>query len=147
MKIILGSDHGGSDYLKEISKLLETMKIEISTPCGFPFESIDYPDVVKRCVEDYNKLKADFIILVCGSGVGVSIAANRYENIRAVLTSNPYQAQLAREHNHANCLCFGQRLYGIDQVKEVIKIFINTIGSEDMRHLRRIEKLGDLDNG
>jgi ribose 5-phosphate isomerase B len=144
MKIVLGSDHGGSSYLQEVDQFLQSIDIETIIPCGFPTKSIDYPDVVKNCVTSYDESKADFIILICGSGVGVSIAANRYKHIRALVTSDLYQARLSREHNHANCLCFGERLVGIDQVKEVIKVFINTTGSEEARHLTRVEKLGDL---
>ncbi|MCJ8347882.1 RpiB/LacA/LacB family sugar-phosphate isomerase [bacterium] len=144
MKIVLGSDHGGSNYLKEINSFLSEIESEVFIPCGFPVESVDYPDIVKECVEFYNQHQADFLIFVCGSGVGVSIAANRYKNIRALVCSNPYQAQLSREHNHANCICFGERLMGIDQIKAVIKVFISTNVSADTRHLRRVEKLGDL---
>ncbi|MCO4781296.1 MAG: RpiB/LacA/LacB family sugar-phosphate isomerase [Candidatus Cloacimonetes bacterium] len=144
MKIVLGSDHGGSKYLSEIDEFLQKLNIETIVPCGFPTDSIDYPDVVKSCVSSFGQNEANFIILICGSGVGVSIAANRYSHIRALVTADLYQAKLAREHNHANCLCFGERLYGIDQIKEVIKVFINTSGSKEPRHLNRVEKLGDL---
>lgn len=144
MKIVLGSDHGGSSYLREVDQFLQTDNIETITPCGFPMTSVDYPDIVRACVKSYDESGADFIILICGSGVGVSIAANRYHHIRALVTSDLYQAKLSREHNHANCICFGERLIGLDQVKEVIKVFINTSSSKETRHLKRVEKLGDL---
>lgn len=142
--VVFGSDHGA---LALRAKLIENanlwgMKTVDTGPTTS--ESVDYPQQVKVAVEKFQDLKADFLVLLCGSGIGVSIAANRFPDIRAVVTHSVYAAKLAREHNHANCLCMGERLVGPDQAREVMKAFFETESSTDERHQRRVRQLGGL---
>jgi ribose 5-phosphate isomerase B len=143
-KLIFASDHAGAELQ---SKLLDYANsqghscIEIGKTAG---ESVDYPDVVQEALTAFQEHAAQYLILTCGSGIGVSISANRDPNIRAVLALNPSQAQMARAHNHANCLCLAGRSTSFDAGKKIFDAFLE--GSEDRadRHCRRVRKLGDL---
>lgn len=144
MTCIIGSDHGGLLLSKELIKFMETdFKSSISNIIEFlPQDgiSVDYPDYAKLVCEKLVESSNAFGILICGSGIGMSIAANRFKNIRAALCINEYMAKYARAHNDANVLCIGERVIGIGMAKEILRAFIN--GTFDGgRHIRRIEKL------
>lgn len=144
-KILIGSDHAGFE-LKEILKTrageLDVQFIDLGTNS---LESVDYPDYANLLSNKLIETGADenLGILICGSGVGVSIAANRHPQIRAVLAESEITAKLAREHNHANVLCLGARIVTIEKAISIIKTFISTPGDQGPRHLRRIKKLGE----
>lgn len=105
-------------------------------------ESVDYPDVAKSLVSAMRAAgQGSFGILLCGSGVGVSMAANRYVDMRAALVSEPLSAELARAHNNANILCMGGRLVGFDMAKACVSTFLTT-PFDGGRHVRRVDKLG-----
>ncbi|MBU5669869.1 ribose 5-phosphate isomerase B [Peptoniphilus sp. MSJ-1] len=140
MKIAIGSDHAGF-YLKEdIKKYLEEKNIEVIDMGPSDDSRVDYPDfghaVGHKVIDD----KLDFGIVICGSGIGISIAANKVKGIRAALVSEPYSAKLARRHNNANVLAMGARLIGLDMAKEIVDAFLSE-EFEGGRHTNRVEKI------
>lgn len=139
-KIFISSDHAGYD-LKELI-LQEFSKLNISIVdlgCDSAEKSVDYPDFAKKLSKEI-KAESDFGILVCGSGIGISIAANRFKHIRAALCHNAKSAKLSRQHNNANVICLGSRLTPEKTALNCIKTFLNT-EFEDGRHAKRVKKL------
>lgn len=140
MKIAIAADHGGFALKQKL--------IEAFTPKGYQFddlgtnseESVDYPDYAEKVCRALLAHKADLGILVCGSGIGISIAANRHKGIRAALLYSDEVAALARKHNNANIAVFGGRTMAEDDVLRRMQIFLNS-EFEGGRHIRRIEKL------
>lgn len=143
MKIALASDHGGYQMKNIIAQNLKNQGFEIDDLGTNSEESVDYPDFAQRVVQEILSQKAELGILVCGTGIGISIAANRHKGIRAALLYDDYVAQVAREHNNANILCFGGRTMKIEDVMRRIDIFLKA-KYEGGRHDRRLCKL-DLD--
>lgn len=140
MKIAIGSDHAGF-YLKEdIKNYLEEKNIEVIDMGPSDDSRVDYPDfghaVGHKVIDD----ELDFGIVICGSGIGISIAANKVKGIRAALVSEPYSAKLARRHNNANVLAMGARLIGLDMAKEIVDAFLSE-EFEGGRHINRVEKI------
>lgn len=140
MKLTIASDHGGYELKDYLIKYLSSKDILIEDLGAFDEESVDYPDYAKEVVKKILNKEADFGILVCGSGIGMSITANRYKGIRAALVSEPISAKLTRMHNDANILCLGGRLIGKDMAKEIVDVFLHT-PFEGGRHERRIGKI------
>lgn len=143
MKIALAADHGGYQMKNLIAQNLRNQGFEIEDLGTGSEESVDYPDFAQRVVQEILRQKAELGILVCGTGIGISIAANRHKGIRAALLYDDYVAQVAREHNNANILCFGGRTMKIEDVMRRIDIFLKA-KYEGGRHDRRLCKL-DLD--
>lgn len=158
--IILGSDHGGFALKEQLRLFLQNenaidgISIEKLVDVGtYGEQPCDYPDFVKKAAKAYKsiayklcglwktKSKDDkvFVILTCGSGAGVSMAANRYKFFRALLCLNPQQAGLSREHNKSNCLCFGQKFISFEEAKLATINFLTTT-FEAGRHVKRINK-------
>jgi ribose 5-phosphate isomerase B len=140
---LIASDHAGfklKEILKTKANSFGVSFIDLGTTSS---ESVDYPDFGYALANRLVELGADqnLGILLCGSGVGVSIAANRNPKIRAVLAESAEVATLAREHNHANVLCLGSRIVSTEKAIEIIKAFLTTAEDPGPRHLRRIEKL------
>ncbi len=143
-RIIFASDHGGvalKKALLECSRDLGFSPVDMGTQSR---ESVDYPDIVARAVAMFEERSAHYMVLVCGSGLGVCMAANRFCKMRAFSTDNPFLARLARQHNHANCLCLGERIIGVGLAMEVMKVFLGAEQDSSERHARRVEKLGLL---
>ena len=141
-KIILGSDHGGYKLKNAIIKHLETIKDKeyvISDLGCFSEESCDYPDIAQAVVKDVLATKSRGI-LVCGTGIGMSIAANRFEGIRASHCTDTYTAKMTRAHNNSNILCLGERVTGIGLALEIVDAWLNT-AFEGGRHQNRIDKI------
>jgi ribose 5-phosphate isomerase B len=139
-KICISSDHAGyktKEFLKE-----HLIKSKISTIDLGPFfeKSVDYPDYAKKVSNRVSKRKSDVGILVCGSGTGMAISANKTKGIRAAVGYNIKSTQLSRQHNNANVLCLGSRLTKKKDIKKIIKIFLNT-KFEGGRHKRRVKKI------
>ena len=141
-KIIMGSDHAGFDLKQEIIKNFGGQFEFIDIGCNNSQDSVDYPDFANLAAEEIMQKQANFGILICGSGIGISIAANRHKNIRAALCHNLETAKLARQHNNANILCLGARTTKTQDALEMVKIFFQTefLGG---RHQRRVKKLGE----
>ena len=139
-KICISSDHAGYETKEFIKEQL--IKSKISTIDLGPFlkKSVDYPDYAKKVSNRVSKRKSDIGILVCGSGTGMAISANKTKGIRAAVGYNIKSTQLSRQHNNANVLCLGSRLTKRKDIKKIIKIFLNT-KFEGGRHKRRVKKI------
>ena len=147
MKIAVGSDHAGYEdppphYKPELMAHLGIKGLDVVN-CGTDTpESVDYPDVAETVCEKVLSGETELGLLVCGSGVGMSITANRHRGIRAAVCTTPEMARLSRQHNHANVLCLGRRLLSIDECKEIVDAWLDEPYSEEPRHARRVEKMG-----
>ncbi|WP_261530464.1 ribose 5-phosphate isomerase B [Campylobacter lari] len=137
-KIYIASDHAGFILKQEIVKFLQDKNISFEDLGPFSEDRCDYPDYAHLLSSKINE--KSFGILVCGSGIGMSIAANRHKNIRCALCNESLSAKLSREHNDANVLALGARLIGADMAFEIISNFINTSFSGG-RHCTRISKI------
>lgn len=139
-KIFIASDHAGFEFKNEILKILEALEMDIVDLGTNSNSSVDYPDFANMLCKEVLNNQQSYGILICGSGIGMSIAANRHNGIRAALCNESLSAKLARKHNDANVLCLGARLIGLEMAREIIVVFLCT-SFEGERHLRRIEKL------
>ncbi|WP_257927751.1 ribose 5-phosphate isomerase B [Campylobacter lari] len=137
-KIYIASDHAGFVLKQEIINFLQEKSINFEDLGPFSEDRCDYPDYAHLLSSKIDE--NSFGILVCGSGIGMSIAANRHKNIRCALCNEPLSAKLSREHNDANVLALGARLLGVDMAFEIISNFINTSFSGG-RHCVRINKI------
>lgn len=145
MKIAIGSDHGGFKLKEEIKIHLEKKGIEVEDFGTHSEESCDYPDIALLVGENVVAKKSELGILVCGTGIGISIAANKVPGVRAALCSDTFSAHATREHNNANILALGQRTVGAGLALDIVDTFINAKFEGD-RHLRRINKITEIEN-
>ncbi len=140
MRIALGSDHAGYELKEKIKAFLKGIGIELND-CGTDSPgSVDYPDFAKKVASEINSGAADRGILFCGTGIGMSMAANKIAGIRAALVSTPDAARLSRSHNDANVLCLAGRFLDPGAAEEVIRIWLET-PFEGGRHQRRVDKI------
>lgn len=144
MKIILANDHGAIELKQKIQNYLEGLGHTITNLGVDQAESVDYPDQAEMACTEFKKGGYDFGILFCGTGIGISIAANKISGIRAALPQNKFAARMAKEHNNANFLAFGGRIEYGEPVEEMIAEFIKT-KYEGGRHDRRVNKMMDLE--
>jgi ribose 5-phosphate isomerase B len=140
VKFYIANDHAGFELKAEIVELLSERGCEVVNLGTDDRRRVDYPDLAHTLCADVLGDKGSFGILICGTGIGMSIAANRHEGIRAALCHDAYTAQMARAHNDANILCMGERVLGMGVIKSIIDAFIDT-PFEDGRHSERIKKL------
>ena len=140
MKVAIGADHGGFDAKEKLVTYLKNKGFAVADMGTNSSESVDYPDFAEKVCQEILQQKADFGVLICGTGIGISIAANRHLGIRAALLYNDETAALARQHNNANIAVFGGRMMSVDDMEKRLDIFLNT-RFEGGRHLRRIEKI------
>jgi ribose 5-phosphate isomerase B len=138
VKIAIGCDHGGIDLKKVVLPLLEELGHEVSDQGTHSTDSVDYPQFAASVCNMVSEETCDRGILICGTGIGMSMAANRNNTIRAALCHDIYTARMSREHNNANILCLGARVIGPGLAEEVVRAWLATDFSEG-RHLRRIE--------
>lgn len=138
--IAVASDHAGFDLKEILKRDLQTAGHEVLDLGTGSAESVDYPDFGKAMAEAIASGKVARGVLVCGTGIGISIAANRNPKVRAAVVHDTTTARLAREHNDANVVAFGQRLIGVEVAREALQVFLKT-GWEGGRHARRVEKL------
>lgn len=136
--IAIGSDHGGYELKLEIIKHLQERGFEIKDFGCNDTSSCDYPTYAKAVAESVAAGECELGILVCGTGIGMSMAANKIEGVRAALCSDCFSAQATREHNNANVLCMGARTLGPGLALMITDIFVDTPFSNDERHIRRI---------
>lgn len=140
MKIGIGCDHAGLELKNEIIRLLSGLGIEcIDYGTNRP-ESVDYPDFGEKVSEAVSSGKIDRGILICGTGIGMSIVANKFPRVRASLCNDLFTAQMSRRHNDANILVLGGRIVGKDLAKEIVITWMNTL-FEGERHAKRIKKI------
>lgn len=140
-RIAIASDHAGWLLKEELKEELDMLGYQPEDMGTHSKEPVDYPDVANRLCDWIKGQKDGIGILICGTGIGMSIAANRHSHIRAALASDGLSAELARKHNNANVLCLGGRTMGSDTARRALKRFLNT-EFEGGRHQFRVEKLG-----
>ena len=138
MKVAIGSDHGGFALKKVILSLLQELGHDILDVGCFDYDSVDYPGFADLVCEKLAQGEADKGILICGTGIGMSMVANKHEGIRAALCSEQYTARMSREHNDANVLCMGERVTGPGVAEEIVRTWLSTPFGGG-RHQRRIE--------
>ncbi|WP_334094051.1 ribose 5-phosphate isomerase B [Helicobacter typhlonius] len=138
----IGTDHAGYKLKAFVIAFLQERGFKVVDLAPQSENSVDYPDFAQKVCEAID-LESSRGILICGSGIGMSIAANRYKHIRAALCTDAYMAKMARAHNNANVLCMGERISGVGEVESILEAFIST-EFEGGRHLMRVEKLGIL---
>ena len=145
MKIAIGNDHGAYVYKNEILDMLVKEGHEvINVGCDGP-EYVDYPDYARQVADLVVNQNVDCGILLCGTGIGISIAANKVKGIRCALCTDTTMAKLTREHNDANILALGQRTTGIETAKDIVHTFLNTPFSNGERHIKRIQKIKEIE--
>ena len=140
--IAVASDHAGFELKNSLKLDAEALGFDVLDLGADGPESVDYPDFAYALAKAMGEGKAERGILVCGSGIGISIAANRYPEIRAALIHDALGARMARQHNDANVICFGGRMIGVDVAKDALTVFLNT-EFEGGRHARRVGKLSN----
>ncbi len=144
MKVALGSDHAGFDLKERIKGYLTELGVEVEDLGTHSSESVDYPDYAEKVALEVRDGEADNGILMCGTGIGMCIAANKVEGIRAVQTDNPDFVRLSRQHNDANVLCLSGRFTDPEKARELVKLWLDT-PFEGGRHQRRVEKIARLE--
>ena len=142
MQIAIAADHGGFELKEFLKAYYKNKVIEFVDLGTYSEESCDYPLIADKMAEYILAKKADMGVLICGTGIGISIAANRHKGIRAALLYSEQVAALAREHNDANVAVFGARTQDKNEVVKYLDIFLNTPFSNGERHCRRIAELG-----
>ncbi|MGL5650424.1 MAG: ribose 5-phosphate isomerase B [Paraclostridium sp.] len=145
MKIGLGSDHGGYNLKEEIKKHLQSKGIEcvdFGTENGV--DSVDYPIYGEKVAKAVVSKDVDYGILCCGTGIGISLAANKVKGIRCAVVSDTFSAKMSKAHNNANMLSLGERVIGKGLALEIVDAWINT-EFEGERHLRRVNMLNDIE--
>ena len=146
MKIAVASDHGGYDLKEEIVKYLKEKGYDFIDFGCFSHDSVDYPDMAAKACRAIQKGECDRGIIVCGTGLGISMAANKFKGIRAAACSDYYSAKYTRLHNDANILSLGGRVLGSGLALEMVEVFLTTeyLGG---RHQLRLDKIAQIENG
>lgn len=140
--IVVASDHAGFElkqFLKDVLQALDHSVIDLGTDDGVP---VDYPDIGYAVAATLREGQARRGVLICGSGIGVSMAANRFPEIRAALVHDALGARLSREHNDANVICFGGRMIGSEVARDCLRVFLET-DFQGGRHAPRVDKLSN----
>lgn len=145
MKIALASDHAAFEMKRQIRELLNSLGHETEDFGTYTEESADYPDFAIPAAQSVSAGFNDFGIIICGTGIGMSIASNKVKGVRAALCCSEETAKLARQHNNANVLCFGARTNTWEVAKKMILAFLSTDFEGD-RHIRRLEKIHKAEN-
>ena len=141
MKLTIGSDHAGYEHKAYLVKFISSLGHQVSDLGGFEGQKTDYPDIAEKVAMDVARKKADFGIVLCGTGIGACITANKVRKIRAALCYNRETALLTREHNNANVLCLGARFMDMEKCGEIITAFLSEPFSKEERHRRRVDKI------
>ena len=145
MKITIGSDHGAVNLKEEVKKVLaEFPEIEVKDVGTFGTDSVDYPDIAEKVCADVTSGAADRGIVLCGTGLGISIASNKIKGIRCALCGDVYSARMSREHNDANVLAMGGRVTGFGPAGEIVRVWLTTEFAGG-RHERRVKKIMALE--
>ena len=144
MKLMIGSDHGGFELKEEVKQYLESLGHEVVDVGTYTPDSCDYPDIAKAGCEKITSGECERGILICGTGIGISMAANKIRGIRAACCSDTYSARYTRLHNDANVLCFGGRVVGGGLACELVDAYLS-VEFEGGRHQRRVDKIMALE--
>jgi len=145
MKVAIGSDHAGFEYKEMIKKYLEEKGFEVLDMGTYSNERTDYPIYAEKVAKAVSNGEADRGILICGTGIGMSITANKIKGIRAALCPNDFMAKMARKHNNANILCLGQRVVGTDHALSIVDTFFST-DFEGGRHQNRLVLISEIES-
>lgn len=140
MKIGIGCDHAGVKFKEQIKEFVKSMGIEVEDFGAYTTDRVDYPDIAKEVCKGVTSGNCDKGILICGTGIGMSMAANKIKGIRAALCSDTYSARMTREHNDANVMAMGARVIGIDLACDIVKAFL-TAEYAGGRHETRVAKM------
>jgi ribose 5-phosphate isomerase B len=144
MKIGIGSDHGGYELKEELKKYMLEKGIDVIDYGTNDLTSVDYPDYGKIVAEAVVNKEVERGVVICGTGIGISIAANKVKGVRCALCSDTYSARMSIEHNNANMIALGGRVLGVDLAKEILSAYLNST-FQGGRHLRRIEKISEIE--
>ena len=144
MKLVCGSDHAGLRLKEELKKHLEEKGITVHDVGTHSNESVDYPDFAVQVAREVAKHEADLGLLVCGTGIGMAITANKIAGVRAASVSDTFSARASREHNDANVLCIGERVVGVGLAKDILDAFLGA-QFQGGRHTGRVAKINALD--
>ena len=146
MKIAIGCDHSALELKKEIIKYLEELGHSVTDFGTHTTESVDYPVYGRKVAVEVANGNFDGGVLICGTGIGISLAANKVKGIRAAVCSEPYSAKLSKQHNNSNIIAFGARVVGVDLAKMIVKEWLDA-EYEGGRHARRVDLLTKIENG
>ena len=141
MKVAIGADHGGFDLKQKVIEFLKSRSIEYEDFGTHSNDSCDYNDVAKAVGTAVSKKNADRGILICGTGVGMSIQANKIKGVRAALVHDLYTAKATRLHNDSNVLTMGGRIIGDEVARAIVDVWLHTEFSNEPRHVRRVNKI------
>lgn len=144
MKVVVGSDHGGFELKEVLKKHLEDKGADVLDVGAYDTNSVDYPDIAVSACEKVTSGECSWGVLVCGTGIGISIAANKVDGIRCALVSNEYCAEMTKRHNNANMLAFGGRVTGPDLAKNILDAYIKA-EFEGGRHQKRVDKISAIE--
>jgi len=140
MKIAIASDHAGFKTKEAIKSFLQSLKHDVVDLGPGSENKVDYPDFAKIVAKDIAEKKADFGVLVCGSGIGMCMTANRFNGVRAVVLNDEFDAEMSRRHNNANVACFGSRKSRDEDIETLLKIWLKT-PFDGSRHEKRVKKI------
>ena len=145
MKIAIGADHGGVELKAEVEKYLESQGHEYRDFGAFSTAAVDYPDIAVQVAEAVKNGEADRGILICGTGIGMSITANKVPGIRCALLSDVYSAKCTRDHNDANVMAMGARVIGPGLALDIVDAYLNKDFSNGERHVNRLKKIAEIE--
>ena len=140
MKVVVGSDHAGIEGRRAAIAAATDLGFEIEDLGPNEEASVDYPDYAHRVAQAIVRGDADFGVLVCGTGLGMSMAANRHMGVRAAVITDEFTAEMSRAHNNANVACFGERVLGANRIGSLLQVFLQREFDDD-RHTERVEKI------
>ncbi len=143
-RVVIAVDHGGFIVKERIVTFLQKQGFEVKDLGVHEESSVDYPDMAAKGCREFLQGEYAFGILACGTGIGISITANKFPGIRCALPQNIFAAQMAREHNNANFIAFGGRIDYQEPIEEMLKAFIEAKWSTEERHRKRVAKINDL---
>lgn len=142
--LYIGSDHGGLEMKEELVKALASRNIPVKD-CGTTNgDSVDYPDFAEKVAAAVSRGEAELGVLVCGTGIGMSIVANKFPGVRAALATDEFMAQMAKEHNNANILVLGGRVLSVELAKKMVNVWLDT-AYEGGRHQLRLDKIAQVE--
>ena len=146
MKIVIGCDHAGYNIKNAVKKHVEDMGYEVIDVGTYSADSCHYPVYASAACEKILQGECELGILICGTGIGMSMAANKHKGIRAACCSDVFSARLTREHNDANVLCFGERVVGIGTALDLVDAFLGAKYLNNGNHVTRVAMLADIEN-
>lgn len=147
VRIAIGSDHAGFDLKNNIFEAISSNSAYQVTDMGaYSIDSVDYPDIGAAVGKAVANGEYDYGILICGTGIGITISANKIKGVRAACCSEPYSARMSRAHNNANIIGFGARVVGLGLALEIVEAFLDTSFLAGTRHESRVDKINALDS-